>query len=165
MWLQAVDAYIDVRGEGSYAGGACFAGESVWREPRFTWRHDIELGPTTDKVDSATLLRDGVRLIERGDHLCGHPGPYTEVWLRVSEPGDVAVVVHTQGGLAVRIGRHAAAIIDRRPLNGVAARYQHRRNGAWHTELSSGSPSDLDALPVPHPSTGWEQHDAWRRQP
>jgi hypothetical protein len=161
VWVEAGGAFVDVRAVGR-DGGTCFAGRSLWASPRFTWAHDIDLTVATEVPDTAVLTVAGDELVERGEHLAGQGGPYEERWGRLSAPGEPVAVLDAPGGLAVRVGVHAAAVWDRRADgDGFVAQYQCRRGTGWVEELSVGDTAGVAALPTPDAAAGWNPTDGW----
>lgn len=162
VWVEAGAAFVDVRGAGGFASDTCFAGATTWCDPHLSWRHTIDRDASAvgDDADVGYITFDGDTLIEEGAHIAGTAAAYRERWVRL--PGSDAPVTSatTEGGLAVRVGDHAAAVLDRRDAGGgFAAAYARFDGERWVTELEVGD-SDVE-LPRPLVQggvlpTGWE---------
>jgi hypothetical protein len=152
VWVEAGAAYVDVRGAGGFASDTCFAGTTSWAEPCLTWRHDIDAHPGGDGVDVGHMTFDGEDLIEQGDFIAGKQVPYRERWRRLGGPrGPVLAADTVDGtGLAVRVGNHAATVVDQRPEGGtLSAHYQVWTGRHWITELTVGAGEEAGVLPGP----------------
>jgi hypothetical protein len=152
VWVEAGAAYVDVRGAGGFASDTCFAGTTSWAEPCLTWRHEIDAHPGEDGMDIGYMTFDGDDLIEEGDFIAGKHVPYRERWRRLNGPSGpvLAAELVECGGLAVRVGNHAAAVVDRRPDGGtLSARYQVWTGRRWITELVVGDGEVAGVLPGP----------------
>jgi hypothetical protein len=158
----AEDAAVDGVGAGPHA--ICFAGTTTWEAPWATWHHDIDLDRDLDLDTAASQDRGeiewlaGGRMAERGTF----PSPvgpldYIEVWraLPVGEGGVLVLRSTTVPACLVQIGVHALVVCDRRHAGGgFAARYDQRRDGAWHARLALGDTTDLPTPPPDRPATG-----------
>jgi hypothetical protein len=161
VWVEAGDAFVDVRGPGGFASGTTFAGTTSWADSHLTWVHTIDAEPGDDGVDRGLISFVGDDLIEEGELIAGRVISYRERWQRLSGSEGLTLAAATDGGIAVRVGHHAAVIVDRRADGGaIAARY-HRWDGtAWRTELEFGDRAERDRLPDPlqfesTPPPGW----------
>ncbi|MEY2570695.1 MAG: hypothetical protein QOE63_1045 [Acidimicrobiaceae bacterium] len=150
IWVQTNDAYVDVRGPGSFASDTAFGGTTTWEPPHLTWLHAFDRLGDGEGVDRGQIDFDGDDLIESGGFIAGTAREYTERWCPLGG-GEPVVVSPFPGGLAVRVGPHAAAIVDRRPSGGgFAARYERLVDGAWQTEIEIDDGA-LAALPEVSP--------------
>jgi hypothetical protein len=152
VWVEAGAAYVDVRGAGGFASDTCFAGTTSWTEPCLTWRHEIDAHSGEDGTDVGHISFDGDDLIEQGDFIAGRQVPYRERWHRLAgSTGPVLAAETLDGtGLAVRVGHHAATVLDRRPAGGsLSARYQVWTGRRWITELVVGDGEVPGVLPGP----------------
>jgi len=166
VWLEAGVAYVDVRGPGDDAPATGFAGRCEWRDARCRWIHDLDLDVDgARRLDAGELVRAGDELLERGEDLDGVPGPYEERWRRLPGPPSPVAVLRAEGGLAVRVGDHAAAVLDDRPLGGgIVARYQRRVGERWVDEIVVGD-GPLARLPAPEDPAGWRSAPGWATVP
>jgi hypothetical protein len=140
VWIQTEHAYVDLRAPGQVASGTSFAGHGTWDGRVFTWHHEIDMHPRSGAVDRGALERDGDDLVEAGEDLDGS-GPYVECWRPLSDPHDRTETVVTPGGLAVRVGAHAAFARDDRDLGGeFSARYRRHVSATWRDEIVIGEP-------------------------
>ena len=152
VWVEAGAAYVDVRGAGGFASNTCFAGTTSWDDPCLTWQHEIDAHPGEEGADVGRITFDGADLVEQGDFIAGTQAPYRERWRRLAGPlGPVLAAECADGtGLAVRVGHHAAAVVDRRASGGaLSAHYLVWAGRRWITELVVGSSDDARALPAP----------------
>ncbi|MBV9665664.1 MAG: hypothetical protein JOZ37_16985 [Actinobacteria bacterium] len=152
VWVEAGAAYVDVRGAGGFASDTCFAGTTSWNAPCLTWRHEIDAHPGEGGVDVGHITFDGDDLIEQGDFIAGKQVPYRERWRRLGGPlGPVLAADTADGaGLSVRVGNHAATVVDRTPAGGtLSARYQMWTGRRWVTEVAVGDGDDVGVLPGP----------------
>ena len=150
VWVEAGAAFVDVRGDGSFASDTCFAGRTAWDEPHLSWTHEIDRDATAvgDGADVGRITVDGHALIEEGSHIAGTAVDYRERWVRLPGSDGPVASAQTDGGLAVRVGNHAAVVVDRRDAGGgFAAAYAHFDGGRWVRELQVGD-ADVD-LPAP----------------
>jgi hypothetical protein len=162
LWLEAGTAFVDVRGRGGFASEMTFAGTTSWSEPHLTWTHEIESEDGGEDVGLITV--DGDDLIESGEFTTDRVVTFAERWSPQPGAAEPVAVAATDGGLAVRVGDHASAILDRRSTGGgVAGRYQRWDGSTWVTEITHGTsdafPDPLDPSGPPPP--GW----TWRNAP
>jgi hypothetical protein len=168
VWIEAGAAFIDVRGPGGPASDTCFAGTTSWCDPYLTWVHELDAaGGWHGTADIGRISVVDGDLLEEGALPGDPPRTYSERWRRLpGSDGPVAVAV-TDRGIAVRVGDHAATVVDAREVNGpIAARYDRWDGGGWRTELWFGDPRAADGLPPPldpawPPPPGW----SWRPLP
>jgi hypothetical protein len=153
LWVEAGGVYVDVRGPGALASNTSFGGRSTWRSPRFTWHHDVDLGPVASGLDSAELALAGDRIIETGVALTAPGVPYVEHWHRLPNHSTVTAVARHEHGLAVRVGDYAAAVCAE---TRSACLWQCAK-GSWPEWIALGSPG---ALPFPN-DTGWRLSRGW----
>ncbi|NMM88795.1 hypothetical protein B2J88_31370 [Rhodococcus sp. SRB_17] len=98
-WLQGPSLFVDLRlaREGRPVEG--FAGRFVCEGDVFEWRRTIDLGPTRDIPDAATLHIECGVVVETGVH-----APYIEHWVRSPEDTEKcwgAELVATDGSHAI----------------------------------------------------------------
>jgi hypothetical protein len=162
IWIQAGDAFVDVRGPGGVASDTCFAGTAVWEEPYLTWTHEIDRHPSAAGVDRGHITFDGNELVETGDFIGGAHHSYQERWCPARGPRTPVVAAVARDGIAVRFGDHAAVVVDRRVEGGgFAASYSRLTDGAWRVELmvTEGAGAPLIApLGTGELSDGWRWH-------
>ena len=146
VWLQTGESFVDVRGPGGFASDTAFGGTTTWDEPHLMWSHPFDRYDEGDGVDRGHIAFDGEDLIETGGFIAGAVREYRERWCLLGS-GEPVVVAPFDCGLAVRVGPHAAAIVDRRSSGGgFAARYQRLVDGVWRTEIEIDDGA-LAALP------------------
>lgn len=164
VWIEAGAAYVDVRGPGGFASNTCFAGTTAWDDPCLRWRHEIDADDGGEGVDIGRMSFAGADLIEEGEFIAGRALPYRERWRRLSgSDGPVLAAGSLDGNaLAVRVGDHAAVVVDGRSAGGgLSAAYVQWTGRRWVTQISLGQsagdlPEPLDRdVPLP---AGWE----WR---
>jgi hypothetical protein len=161
VWVEAGNAYVDVRGPGGLASGTTFAGTTAWDEPHLTWTHTIDAEPDGDGVDQGLISFAGDDLIEEGEFIAGRVVTYRERWQRIQGSDGPVLAAVTDGGIAVRVGDHASVVVDRRRTGGgIAARYDRWDGTAWCAELRFGDAWERDQLPGPldpatAPPNGW----------
>jgi hypothetical protein len=169
-YLQASRAYADLRldlagaedtaadGAGAGPHAVCFAGTTAWDAPWATWHHDIDLAADAgEDRGEIEWLAEG-RMAERG----AFPSPvgpidYVEVWrpLPVGDGGVLVLRATTVLARLVQIGVHGLVVCDRRGAGGgFAARYDQRRDDAWHAVLALGDAGELPAPPAERPAPG-----------
>ncbi|GIU88670.1 MAG: hypothetical protein KatS3mg009_3185 [Acidimicrobiia bacterium] len=136
LWLQACDAYADVRiplGDRDTGSWRAFAGPVTWHAPRLHWHHEID-SCVRPAPDHAVLSWDGAILVERGvAAVGGRRVPYEERWARVDR-GHVTLVARSDDGRSwlVRVGRYALALTDGRAAGGAfCARLGVLVGGRW----------------------------------
>ena len=135
VWVQADESFVDVRGPGGFASDTAFGGTTTWDEPYLTWSHPFDRAAGAEGVDRGHISFDGDDLIETGAFIAGAQRSYRERWCFLGG-GEPVLTSPFDGGLAVRVGPHAAAIVDRRATGGgFAARYQRLVDDRWHTEI------------------------------
>lgn len=139
VWVQAGRAFVDVRGAGGFASDTCFAGTTSWAEPYLTWTHTIDRASDDQHADRGHITFDGEDLIEEGEAIAGMAVSYRERWRRLPGPPAPVSVVAEPSTIAVRVGYHAAAVVDARPSGrGFSARCWRLVEGSWQTELAVG---------------------------
>jgi hypothetical protein len=143
VWVEAGGTYVDVRGPGTLASNTSFGGRSAWRSSRFTWHHDVDLGPGTTGLDRAELTVEGDRIVETGVGLTGADVPYVEHWRRLPSHTTMTATARHEHGLAVRVGDYAAAVC----AESQSARLWRCAEGSWSEWITLGSG---DALPRPN---------------
>ena len=148
VWIEAGGMYVDVRGPGRVASETSFGGRSTWRSPRFTWHHDIDLGPGAAGLDRGELTLDGDRIVERGVGLTADGVPYVEHWRRLPNRTAVTAVARHEHGLAVRVGDYAAAVCTETQ----SARLWRCAEESWSEWIALGSPG---TLPQPSDTGLW----------
>lgn len=136
IWVQTPTWFVDVRGPGGFASDTSFAGTTAWDAPYLAWAHPIDLGRPAGVVDDGadcghiTLADDD--LIETGEHIAGVHATYRERWCRLAGARGPVLAAQSEHGLAVRVGDHAAAVVDQRAVGGGAiARYERFEAGRW----------------------------------
>ena len=155
VWLEAGDAFVDVRGPGGFASDTTFAGTTSWADPYLTWSHTVDAERQSDDAELHSDAADrglisfvGDDLIEEGEFTTDRVVTYREHWHRLAGGGGPVVAATTDGGVAVRVGDHAAVVLDRRPTGGgIAARYDRWDGTAWHSELRYGDERSCEELP------------------
>jgi hypothetical protein len=158
VWIEAGGVYVDVRAPGTVASGTSFGGQSSWRSPMFTWRHDVDLHPRPGTVDRGALTLDDDRITERGTGVDGIPAQYEEWWRRLpAVAGRATAVAINAHGLAVRVDDYAALLVASPAPAGAGARLWEHANGAWVETITLGDPG---ATPRPHGS-GWRLTRGW----
>jgi hypothetical protein len=161
VWVEAGDAYVDVRGPGWFASGTTFAGTTAWADSHLTWTHLIDAEPDGDGVDHGLISFVGDDLIEEGEFNAGRVVRYRERWQRLPGSNGVVLAATRDGGIAVRVGDHASVVVDRRAEGGgIAARYDRWDGNEWKPALAFGSSAERDRLPDPldpdaEPPEGW----------
>jgi Protein HRI1 len=159
LWLEAGTAFVDVRGPGGFASDMTFAGTTAWTEPHLRWTHEIESEDGGEDV--GLITPDGDDLIESGEFTTDRVITFSERWSPQPRGSGPVAVAATDGGLAVRVGDHASAVLDRRATSGgIAGRYQRWDGSRWVTEITHGTDTDLAALPAPLDPTG-PPPDGW----
>jgi hypothetical protein len=139
VWIQAGDAFVDVRGTGGFASDTCFAGTTSWTDPFLTWTHIVDRATDDVHADRGRICFDGDDLIEHGNAIAGRAMPYRERWHRLTGEAEPCVVETADAAIAVRVGDHAASVIDARgSRGGFAARYWRLVEGVWLTEIAIG---------------------------
>jgi hypothetical protein len=137
VWLQAGRWYVDVRGPGGFASDTCFAGSTKWEAPYLTWAHDIDRMDESGGMDRGHMTFEGDDLIEQGEFIAGMARSYRERWCRLPGPAAPLLAARAHRGLALRVGDHAAAVVDDRESTGAfTARYWRRSGPEWELELS-----------------------------
>jgi hypothetical protein len=132
MWVQAGDAFVDVRGPGGFASDTCFAGTTAWDDPYLTWTHVIDRHASGDGVDRGRITLEGDDLVEEGDFIAGASRAYRERWSPASGERTPVVAAVARDGVAVRAGNHAAVVVDQRAAGGgLAAHYFRLRGAVW----------------------------------
>jgi hypothetical protein len=163
VWLEAGSGFVDVRGPGGPASDTCFAGRTAWCDPYLTWAHEVDATESTggDTTDIGRITVIGGDLLEEGA-LPGEPSVrYAERWRRMGGPAGPIAVAATEHGLAVRVGDHAAVVLDARAIGGpIAARYDRWDGQVWRTEITHGDPRASDALPSPL-DPAWPAPPGW----
>jgi hypothetical protein len=167
VWLETGSGYVDVRiGDGPdcpAAGG----GTTTWDGTSLLWSLDVDSRAGDglySSVERGRVTFDGDDLVEEGTGTDGSPAPYRARWRR--QPGVGGrwapnLAAATGHGVAVRIGMHAAVVVDRGPAaGGVAAAYCRWDGLVWRSDLTLGDdPWDLPMLePGAVLPTGWH----WR---
>ena len=138
VWVQAGALFVDVRGPGGFASDTCFAGTTKWSEPYLTWTHLIDRAGAEDGAGlRATSPSTATTSSKTGAFIAGAER-------RVPRAVDAAAPARARrcsrrrrrDGLSVRVGDHAAAVVDRRAVGGafVAAYW---RLGATRVARSS----------------------------
>jgi hypothetical protein len=136
VWVQSEALYVDVRGPGGFASDTSFAGSTKWEAPYLEWSHAIDRATSHDGTDRGHITFDDDDLIEQGDFIAGEPHAYRERWRRLAGAREPTLAATGPGGIAVRVGDHAAAVVDRRAAGGgFAAHYLRRHDASWQTEL------------------------------
>lgn len=146
VWVQSHTLFVDVRGPGGFASDTCFAGSTKWEDPYLEWSHTIDRATSHAGTDRGHIMFDGDDLIEQGDFIAGEPRAYRERWRRLTGTSELVLAATGPGGIAVRVGEHAAVVVDRRGRGGgFAAQYLRRHQRAWQVELhvESGDPVQL----------------------
>jgi hypothetical protein len=162
VWVQAGAVFVDVRGPGGFASDTCFAGTTKWSEPYLTWAHMIDRAGDEDGEDTGHITFDGDDLIERGSFIAGATRDYSERWTPLPGARAPVLAAVAETGLCVRVGDHAAAVIDDRDAGGgFAAAYWCRSGSEWRVELEVDG--DVGLLPPPlEPGAvlldGWNWH-------
>ena len=156
IWIEAGGRYIDVRAPGRVASGTSFAGRSVWRAPRFTWHHDVDLHPAEGRADRGDLTIEGDALVERGTGLDGSARRYEERWRRLAGPSAPHVVAHARG-VAIRLGNHAAALLATGDPDTGGACLWERADSGWVPTITLGAAR----LPTPT-DAGWRPTRGWQ---
>jgi len=168
VWVQAATFFVDVRGPGGFASDTCFAGTTKWSEPYLAWTHVIDrAGPeegadAVEGEDRGHITFDGDDLIEEGSFIAGAERAYAERWTRLAGPLTPVLAAASPGGLSVRVGDHAAAVVDRRATGGAfVAAYWRRGDSEWRLELDVDG--DVASLPPPL-EPGAALTDGWHWQ-
>ena len=160
VWVEAGRAFVDVRGPGGFASDTTFAGTTSWSEPYLTWHRTVDAEPDGG-VDRGRITFVGDDLVEEGEYIAGRVVTYREHWHRLEGGAGTRLAAVTDGGVAVRVGDHAAVVVDLRPIGGgIAARYDRWYGTAWQTEIGFGTEADRAQLPAPldldtGPPVGW----------
>jgi hypothetical protein len=137
VWVQAGCFFVDVRGPGGFAGDTCFAGSTKWVEPYLEWEHAVDLERGHEGSDRGRITFDGDDLIEEGGFIAGEHRPYRERWRRLPGPAAPLLAAVAKGAVAVRIGAHAAVVVDDRAQEGgFSARYLRNGSAGWVAELT-----------------------------
>jgi hypothetical protein len=156
LWLQAGDAFADLRVP--TAGDArveAFAGTTAWDPPRLTWTHTVDWHGAFADFDCGEIAWRDALMIERGHcEVDGRPSVYEEVWERIDDGRDRAVLL-APGAVMVRVGRYCVAMRDRRPDGGgFDVRSARLVGDSWVDVDACG---DAASLPVAYATTGdWE---------
>jgi hypothetical protein len=163
VWVQAGPWFVDVRGPGSFASDTSFAGSTKWADPYLEWEHTVDREHTAAGVDRGRITFEADDLIEEGAFIAGEQRKYRERWRRISGTPTPVLAALGPGGIAVRVGSHAAAVLDERAHGGgFAARYARLGASGWASELTID-----EGLPIVVPTpldrttqlpTGW----TWR---
>jgi Protein HRI1 len=168
VWVQAGAAFVDVRGPGGFASDTCFAGTTKWSEPYLAWTHVIDRAGTEDGEDALEgedkghITFDGDDLIEQGSFIAGATREYAERWTRLPGPLAPVLAAASADGRCVRVGDHAAAVVDRRATGGeFVAAYWRWSDSEWRLELEIDG--EVASLPPPlEPGAalmdGWHWH-------
>ena len=139
VWLQGPTVFVDVRAPGGPGNDTAFAGTTAWRDGSLTWRHALDRRERDGHVDTGRVHFDGDALIESGEDMFG-ARVYRERWERMAPTGDIAERAEPRF-IAVRLGDHAAAIVDRRDDGGdFAACYWRRDLERWSPHITIGDP-------------------------
>jgi hypothetical protein len=170
VWVQAATFFVDVRGPGGFASDTCFAGTTKWTEPYLAWTHTIdragaEAGQDTDDgEDRGHITFDGNDLIEEGSFIAGAERSYAERWTRLPGPLLPVLAAASPNGLSVRVGDHAAAVVDARAEGGAfVAAYWQWRDSEWQLQLEVEG--DVASLPPPlDPGAALADGWHWRTQ-
>jgi hypothetical protein len=150
IWVQAGTLYVDVRGPGGFASDTCFAGTTKWREPHLAWTHLIDRAGPEDGADEGHITFDGDDLIEQGGFIAGAEHRYHERWTPLAGARAPLLAATAGDGISVRVGDHAAAVIDARAIAGPFAAAYWRLDTAsatWQLELAVDG--DITLLPPP----------------
>jgi hypothetical protein len=164
VWVQAGTLFVDVRGPGGFASDTCFAGTTKWSEPYLAWTHLIDRAGAEDGEDRGHITFDGDDLIEEGSFIAGSERAYAERWTRLAGPLAPVLAAASPGGLSVRVGDHAAAVVDRRATGGeFVAAYWRWRESEWRLEVQVDG--DVAALPPAlEPGAGLMDGWHWRTE-
>jgi hypothetical protein len=164
VWVQAGAVFVDVRGPGGFASDTCFAGTTKWSEPYLAWTHVIDRAGAQDGEDRGHITFDGDDLIEAGSFIAGVERAYAERWTRLPGPLLPVLAAESADGLCVRVGDHAAAVVDRRHAGGpFVAAYWQWSNSSWRLELEVDG--EIAALPPPlEPGASLTDGWHWRTQ-
>jgi hypothetical protein len=163
VWVQAGPWFVDIRGPGGFASDTSFAGCTKWAEPYLEWEHTVDQERAAAGVDRGRITLDADDLLEEGGFIAGEHRSYRERWRRISgRPAPVLAAVGP-GGVAVRVGDHAAVVLDERAHGrGFAAQYARLTASGWEAELlvDEGLPILMPAPlePTAQLPTGW----TWR---
>jgi hypothetical protein len=167
VWLETGSGFVDLRtGEGPdcpAAGG----GTTTLDGATLVWSLDADSRAEQGlyrAVERGQVGFDGTDLVEEGSGTDGSPAAYRARWRRlpgVGGPWAPNLAAVTARGVAVRIGMHAAAVVDRGPAGGgIAAAYCRWDGFVWRAALTFGD--DPDDLPMLEPGAvlpaGW----TWR---
>jgi hypothetical protein len=167
VWVQAGIFFVDVRGPGGFACDTSFAGSTKWLAPYLEWQHDVDRADDHDGADRGHITFDCDDLIEEGGFIAGEHRQYRERWRRLPGAPAPLLAASGPGGVAVRIGEHAAAVVDARERGGgFAARYEHLGPAGWETELAIDDgpavslPATLDAGAALPDGWSWRTNEA-----
>jgi hypothetical protein len=168
VWLEAGSACINLRIAGEPGPGGsdetAYAGTTRWDGQALVRSHEIDRHQVGQWVDRVQITLEGDDMIadgslRGGDTLC------RERWrpmTGVGGPWSPSLVAEAKGGLALRIGQHAAVIVDRGPrLGGVVAAYHVWDGLVWRTGLTVGDPVSVASL-LPPLEPGAALGDGWR---
>jgi hypothetical protein len=167
VWLETGSGFVDVRVGGGPDCPAASGGTTSWDGASLLWSLDVDSRADQGlyrAIERGRVAFDGGDLVEEGSASDGSPAPYLARWRRlpgVGGPWAPNLAAATAHGIAVRIGMHAAVVVDREAAGGgLAAAYCRWDGFVWRAELTLGAdPCDLPMLePGAVLPTGW----AWR---
>lgn len=169
VWLEAGGGYAGLRTGNGPDCPAATAGSTSWDGTSLRWSLDVDSHAAEglySAVERGQVSFDGDDLVEEGTGSDGSPAPYRARWRRlpgVGGPWAPHLVAETDGGLAVRIGMHAAVVVDGgSDGGGVVAVYCRWDGLVWRALLTVGADADPGRLPMLEPGAilpaGWR----WR---
>ena len=150
LWLQAPEAFADLRIPNSGDTIEAFAGITTWDPPRLTWHHTIDWNGGFAGYDCGDVeWRDGA-LIERGTFDDdGRTRGYEEVWERV-DAGEAFIVLSSDDAIVVNVGTYSLSFRDARGSGSSfdvrSARWTPDRQ--WHDTYVFGAGADLPLAPA-----------------
>jgi hypothetical protein len=161
LWLQATEAFADLRVPLSPAGGTrveAFAGTTTWDPPRLTWHHTVDWNGGFAGYDCGDIEWRGAALVERGTFEDeGRTREYEEVWER-AEAGDDCIALTAPAGIIVQVGAYSLAMSDGRAGDSSfdvrAARWSAELG--WQDIYVFGAGADLPPASVARERAGWQ---------